>query len=406
MGDAIPTLPPPVPQRASVSPSPSPSPVPGTQIIPGRLPTSGDRGLVPVVRLTYAAPGGDYSRLQFSHREGCSNDTLDFADEVRHILCSLNPRSFDLVENLCVGILAARGCDTSPITSLECHLDRTTTLGFYTRFHSVEGSSQSFQPSGSQLVSTYTPSTMASDPMVPSASWPTIEEARSQYSQEPPEIPSVVVVDDSQPSLPSPVERLSSNERMMYRNFQLDRSSDEDYAPPAGRAAPESQLTQVTSPPPQPPRIQGSGFAPDSRIPDGRRPVLPVSRRQHEFIAHTRERRGNTPPKDASPSPPLLTTSQVFPSSAIMIRDTPMDLGGGSNTDGTGIGDSRYATDAQPRSAAPTVSPCASPSFSSLPALPLTIEYRPPSQVDADLMAGLNDIREGSNVPAWSSSED
>ena len=213
MGDAVPTPPPPVPQRTSLSPSPSPAP--GTQIIPGRLPTSGDRGLIPVVRLTYAAPGGDYSQLQFSHSEGCPNDTLDFTDEVRHILCSLNPRSFDLVENLCVGIMAARGCDTSPTTSLGCHLDCTTTLGFYTHFHSVEGSSQSFRPSSSQLVNTYTPSTMASDPIVSSASWPAIEEARFQYSQEPPEIPSAVVIDDSQPSLQSPVERLSSNEWKM-----------------------------------------------------------------------------------------------------------------------------------------------------------------------------------------------
>jgi len=73
-----------------------------------------------------------------------------------------------------------------------------------------------------------------------------------------------------------------------------------------------------------------------------------------------------------------LTTSQVVQSSAVIVRDTPMDLGGGSNTDGTGIGDSRYATHAEPRS----VTQSLSPTFSSVPALPPTMSYRSLSQVD------------------------
>ena len=76
-----------------------------------------------------------------------------------------------------------------------------------------------------------------------------------------------------------------------------------------------------------------------------------------------------------------------------------MDLGGGSNTDGTGIGDSRYATDAQPRSVTRDVSP----TFSSLPPLPLTMSYRSPSQVDIALLSGLEDIRSGNAVPLSSS---
>jgi len=86
-----------------------------------------------------------------------------------------------------------------------------------------------------------------------------------------------------------------------------------------------------------------------------------------------------------------------------MVRDTPMDLGGGSNTDGTGIGDSRYATDAQTSSAAPSLSPCADPTFSLLPALPLTMSYRSPSQVDVPLLSGLEDIHCGNAVPLSSS---
>jgi len=78
-------------------------------------------------------------------------------------------------------------------------------------------------------------------------------------------------------------------------------------------------------------------------------------------------------------------------------------LGGGSNTDGTGIGDSRYATDAQPRSVTRSLSPCTDPTFSSLPALPLTVSYRSPSQVDVALLSGLEDIRCGNAVPLSSS---
>jgi len=108
---------------------------------------------------------------------------------------------------------------------------------------------------------------------------------------------------------------------------------------------------------------------------------------------------GATPPQGGSLSPPFLTTSQVVPSSAVIVRDTPMDLGGGSNTNGTGIGDSRYATNAQPGS----VTRSLSLTFSSLPALPLTMNYGSPSQVDEALLSGLEDIRSGNVVPLWSS---
>jgi len=220
-------------------------------------------------------------------------------------------------------------------------------------------------------------------------------------------VPSVVEVDHSQRRLPSPVERLFSGEWKLYANFRLGRSSDEDYAPPAGGIHPEDRITQVSSPPPfVRPFLRsgaGSGFAPDSTTPSGRRAYVPVSKRHHECISHTKEQRGNTPPKDTPRSPPLLTTSQVVPSLAVIVRDTPMDLGGGSDTNGTGIGDSRYATGAQPRSATRSLSPCADPTFSSLPALPLTMSYRSPSQVDVALLSSLEDIRSGNAVPLSSS---
>jgi len=361
----------------SVAPPPCfPFPAPGTEIVPGRMPTSGGRGLIPAVKLSYAAPGAAYQGLHIDHISGCRIESLFFTAEVRAIVAHLDLRSSDSVESLGTAIMAARGWCISGDTSFACcHVDRTTTLGVYTRFHSPEGSSQSFAPSSSQVVSSDFHSTMASDPMVPSASGASIDEHRSQH---PMYVPSVVEVDDSQRRLPSPVERLSSGERMLYNNFRLDRSSDEDYAPPAGSICPESRITQVSSPPPIiPPCLRpgaGSGFAPDSTIPSHGRAFVPVSKRHHEFIAHTKEGRGNTLSKRDSPSPLPLTTSQVVPSLAVIVRDTPMDLGSGSNTDGTGIGDARYATDAQPQPAPRSLSP----TFSSLPALPLTMSYRSP----------------------------
>jgi len=324
-----------------------PPPPPCPHSLVRRAVAAGERGLVPVHGFSYAAPGGDYTGLCIVHVGGCRNDNSDFDDEVRHIVSGLDLRTFDAVEKVCFGILAARGCESLAVASAGCHVDRTASLGFYAHFHTSEGPSQSFAPSSSQIVSSDFHSTMASDPMVPSASWPSIDEDRSQ---DPLYVPSVVEVDDSQRRLPSPVERLSSGERKLYSNFRLDRSSDEDYAPPAGSIRPEDRITQVSSPPPfVSPWTRpgaGSGFAPDSTIPSGRRAFVPVSKRHHEFIAHTKERRGNAPPMRVSPSPLPLTTSQVVSSSAVIVRDTPMDLGGGSNTDGTGIGDSRYATDA------------------------------------------------------------
>jgi len=212
-----------------------------------RAVAAGERGLVPVHGFSYAAPGGDYSGLHIFHVQGCTNNYPDFDDEVRHSVSTVDLRTFDAVEKVCFRILAACGCDSLAVASAGCHIDRTVSLGFYARFHTPEGSSQSFAPSSSQVVSSEFYSTMASDPMVPSASWPSIDEDRSQ---DPLYVPSVVEIDDSQWRLPSPVERLSSGERKLYSNFRLDRSSDEDYAPPAGDIRPEDWITQVSSPPP------------------------------------------------------------------------------------------------------------------------------------------------------------
>jgi len=187
-----------------VPPHPSSSPALGTQIVPGRMPVSHGRGLILAVKLSYAAPGGAYQGLHIDHVSGCRNESLFFTSEVRAIVAHLDLRAFDSVESVCTGIMAPRGCCiTGDTSSTRCHVDRTATLGFYTRFHTPEGSSQSFTLSSSQLVSSEFHSTMASDPLVPSASWPSIDEDRSQ---DPMYVPSVVEVADSQRRLLSPVE--------------------------------------------------------------------------------------------------------------------------------------------------------------------------------------------------------
>jgi len=263
-------------------------------VIP-RAVAAGERGLVPVHGYSYAAPGGDYRGLQIIHVLGCVNgNNPEFDDEVQHIVSSLDLRTFDAVDKVCFGILAARGCESLAVASAVCHVDRSLSSGFYVRFHTPEGSSQSFAPSSSQIVSSNFHWTMASDPRVPSASWLSID---SDRSQDPLYVPSVVEVDDSERCLPCPVERLSSGERKLYSQFRLDRSLDEDYAPPAGGVRLEDRITQVSSPPPFVHLFlrsgAGSGFAPDSTIPAGRRAFVPVSKRHHEFIAHTKGRLGN-----------------------------------------------------------------------------------------------------------------
>jgi len=107
------------------------------------------------------------------------------------------------VEKVCFRFLAACRCASSPVSAAGCHVDRSDTLGFYDCFQSPEGSSWSFVPSNSQVVSSDFHSTMASDPMVPSASWLFIDEDRSQ---DPLYISSAVEIDDSQRCLPSRVE--------------------------------------------------------------------------------------------------------------------------------------------------------------------------------------------------------
>ena len=135
-----------------------------------------DIGLLPVVHSTYLAPGGDYSCLAFTHRPECRNGAHD--NEVRALISRLAHESFDLVEAASQGILLARGC------SPECRFDRATTIGLYHRFHSSSGSgTESYAPPSSlpssQLTRSGSEPPPASDPMVPSSSWPSLPPSSS-----------------------------------------------------------------------------------------------------------------------------------------------------------------------------------------------------------------------------------
>jgi len=160
---------------------------------------SGERGLIPAVRLTYAAPGGDYSRLMFVHVAGCLNGTEDFDTELGGLIAYLGLRSFGEAETAISGALLARGC------ALGCGFDRNTTMGFYTRFHTPEGFSQDFSPTSHDVASQLTCSgsalsPLASDPMVPSSSWPLLAPSTGAPSPSP---SPVKLVDVSTPALPS-----------------------------------------------------------------------------------------------------------------------------------------------------------------------------------------------------------
>lgn len=95
-------------------------------------PPPGERGLVPVTRQVYAAPGGDYALMKFVHAPGCERTTLHHDETVRAVVARMGYYNFSLVETAANTALLTLGC------LLECRFDRGTTLGIFVRQHTED----------------------------------------------------------------------------------------------------------------------------------------------------------------------------------------------------------------------------------------------------------------------------
>lgn len=364
------------------------------------------RGLVPIVNPTYGAPGGEYSLITIVHEEECLRGTFDA--DIRANLATTRPTTFHQVEAVVRALLLAGGCPPT------CVFDRATTMGLFARFHSPPSSMGSeFVPSqahceypDSQLTSpesSYVGLGLASDAFTVLSG--VIGGADMTASSNPTQSTADVRVDVPASQIDrvmveTVMEELSPGERKLHRNFKLDRSSDDDFVPSGDRA------NEVSSP-----VIGGGGSGFNSQglngitgaIGGGGRLALPVSKRHLECVAHTRERRGNSP---LAGNNDILTTSQVVDSQSLIVRDTPMDMGKGRNSEGTGMGDSIHAAptiddESQDAQYVPSVivlpsspMPALSPPLVSLPATAASL-----SQATVGMLEGLEDIEMGRAVP-------
>ncbi|PUU74858.1 hypothetical protein B9Z19DRAFT_1067880 [Tuber borchii] len=325
---------------------------------------NGERGLVPVSRRTYMAPGGDYTRLTFEHVENCKCGDEASDDHIRMIIRNGGFETFEQVEAAIKGILLTRGC-------FECRFDRRSTLGMYVRQHSADDSS--FGPSSGNLVwdsqttdgGTHLTPKMLEQPVHPdqaSISWPSVandsQSAQRVAADDAPQADSQLSSSYDGSGLPSSImRRLSPGEQRMYGpGFQLDHASDVTYRPSG----------DVSSP------AIGSGFRSESfsqHIPEVR-PAVPMSRAHVRFAGRVK---AVVPPLvERTPSP----------------RDVPMNLGSSKNTNGSGMGDSKHAI---PESSV----------LSQIVSVPPTA-----SSVTTDMIDALNDITAGrAQSPVSESSE-
>jgi len=184
--------------------------------------------------------------------------------------------------------MASRGC-------IGCGLDKKSSYRLYFRQHS-------------QAESSFVPSELSDSGSLVSTS--VNVSAPTPLMGEPGEGsgPREAQVHDSQDNRHSAFLNISSGERELYRGFRLDNSSDMHYLTPAAKTRAAVQASVLPSPP-LPPRIR-SGF--NSQPLDQLHhttakviPALPLSRQHHEFMVHTRERRGNTPAVRSSSAPPV-----------------------------------------------------------------------------------------------------
>src|SRR5437868_10635950 len=224
----------------------------------------GVRALIPTKTRTYLAPGGDYSFLNFTHEYGCRNALAPEFDElVRRAVITSAPATTKEVEVIVRGVLMGKDC------SATCGLDKDSTTGLFLRYNSDGGSQYTpsidlSPPTDSQAVVPESPATTAQAPptipTVGSSDWPESEPIRPHPSatHAPRPIragraPGPPRLSEAPSSVVSIFKDMSSGERQMYRKkFDLDRESDEDYAPPAAgsrvRARSESPRKKTAAP--------------------------------------------------------------------------------------------------------------------------------------------------------------
>ncbi|PUU79349.1 hypothetical protein B9Z19DRAFT_1125351 [Tuber borchii] len=342
------------------------------------------QGLIAVRRTVYAAPGGNYASMEFSHAEGCCNTAPHHDAVVRDLVARIGLYDFSLVEASANAVLLTRGCLP------ECRFNRESTMGLYV--HTADDGSQYVPPSSTPNPSQLTSSgdaldPVASDALVPSSSWPVLT-APTPPSPSPSPVrvvPALPTQSSSSStyygSTPSSslLHALSSGERRLYGpNFRLDASSDVTYRPTDVSSPPHDGVTG----------FGGSGFDQSSpALPIDQRvsAPVPVSRRGVRFV-------GANETHPHTPSPAVSSLGVVARDDTPLVRcsqsvvDAPMSLGEGKNSNATGLGDSMHAV---PESSLP----------SSIARLPPTA-----SDTTTNMWEALDDIREGRCSPMSQSS--
>ena len=90
-------------------------------------PHPGERGLVPITRTVYAAPGGPYANMEFIHSSRCPLEAPHHDAVVRDLVARMGFYDFSLVKAAANAVLLTRGCLS------DCRFDRGSTLGLFAR---------------------------------------------------------------------------------------------------------------------------------------------------------------------------------------------------------------------------------------------------------------------------------
>jgi len=343
-------------------------------------------GLVPATVSSYRFPPSGLA-VNVRHSDGCPNSSVEFGNTLVERVSRLKfnlVSEFELVVN---GVLIGSGCTG-------CRVLRDDTFGLFTRHHSP-GSSLFFP---SQTTDTQGTGSLLGEHLehgrqdAPSASQAMTV---GRFFSSPTPKRSSGVQRRSNPlagrRLPSasPLRGLPSSERELYRGMKLDDSADSTFSPPAARPvgqvgkmfAGDTTVDPIESSPPDVTMALGDGKTTEkdglgdsmhagAPVDDvvtlvgtgstdyGSMPPLPstlaetVSRSRAPTMAPVGcARSGGSDmdeDEDGAQEVPLFDDFSEIASS-----DIPMAVGGGCNSEGTGLGDSRHASPEQVDSSDP-----------------------------------------------------